>query len=289
MRLLSCLTTAIALAAGLTTQAQYFEAGLSVGTTNYAGDLSDGRYVPTEYNGALGMYARYNHSPRLAARASLLLGELTGADARSQNAAQMSRNLSFESPLSEVALMGEFNVTPYAPRNRQGAAIYLTAGVAGFRYSPRADFNGEQVELQPLQTEGVDYSLVGFAVPFGGGVKLNLTPRLNLNLEVVIRRTFTDYLDDVSGDYLDVEAQHAEDPLTAALSFRAPQYLNEAQPNPAGTPRGHVEGDDFYMSALLSVGFNLTSKHGLDFDQKYQIFKTPPPAPLVQAGFAPEG
>lgn len=278
----SLLLTALALAGSFCASGQYFEAGVSVGAANYAGDLSDGDFLPAEYRGAIGLFTRYNYNERLAARATVTLGSVQGADARSHNAPQVSRNLDFESPLAEVAVMGEFNVLPYAPRNHDVAALYVTAGVAGFRFNPTTTFNGETVELQPLQTEGVSYSRISVAIPFGGGLKVNLTDRLNLGLEVIARKTFTDYLDDVSGDYADVDAQHAADPRTAALSFRAPQYTGEALENPVGTARGNVAGDDFYLTALLSVGFNLTTKQGMDFDGRYAIFKTPPQAARVQ-------
>lgn len=274
---------AIAFTTGATaTSAQYLEAGVSLGAANYAGDLSNGGYVYSEYNGAIGVFGRYNHSPRLAVKASVTISRLSGADARSQHAPQIARNLAFESPLSEAALLGEFNLLPYAPRANQGAALYVTAGVAGFRFSPYTDFNGERVDLRPLRTEGVSYGRTGLAIPFGGGVKVNLTPRVNVGVDVLVRRTFTDYLDDVSGVYADVEALHASDPLAAALSFRAPQYTGEPLENPVGTPRGSVDGDDMYLTALLSVGFNLTTKHGLDFDRKYAIFKEAPGRRAVQ-------
>lgn len=283
---LSYSLTALALAGSLCASGQYFEAGVSVGAANYAGDLSDGDFLPAEYRGAIGIFTRYNYNERIAARATVTLGSIQGADARSHNAPQVARNLDFESPLAEVAVMGEYNLLPYAPRNHDVAALYVTAGVAGFRFNPTTTFNGESVELQPLETEGVAYSRFNLAIPFGGGLKLNVTDRLNLGLEVIARHTFTDYLDDVSGDYADVDAQYATDPMTAALSFRSPQYTGEALDNPAGTARGNVDGNDFYLTAMLSVGFNLTTKHGLDFEERYAIFKTPPSATGVQEPLA---
>lgn len=274
--------TAIALATAVAASGQFVEAGVNLGAVNYAGDLSDGSYRQTDYHGAVGLFARYHHSARLAAKASVTLGSLSGADVRSGNAAQKPRNLSFESSLAEVAVLGEYNLLAFAPRNDQRAALYVTAGLAGFRYNPKAAFNGELVELQPLETEGVSYSRLGLAVPFGAGVKVNLSHRVNVGIEVLLRHTFTDYLDDVSGDYVDLFAQYEANPTAAALAFRAPQAADAALDNPVGTPRGNVDGTDRYLTTVLSIGFNLTSKHGLDFDKKYAIFKTPPPAHGVQ-------
>ncbi len=268
-------------------EAQYYEVGMSVGTSNYAGELTTNGFRPSEYHPAFGIFGRYNHSPRLAAKASVTFGQISGSDANSGNARTLSRNLDFRSPLAEVAAMGEFNLTPFAIRNNQGAALYITAGVAGFHFNPKAQLNGNWVDLQPLGTEGQGthlnpgskpYSRYAIAIPFGGGVKLSVTNRFSLGLEVIIRRTFTDYLDDISGSYVDVDALYEVDPRAAILSFRTPQYYQTAQPNPMGNARGNSAIKDYYMTALLNMSFNLTTKHGLDFDPKYHIFKDPPPA-----------
>lgn len=266
--------------------AQYYEAGISVGAANYSGELTTNGFRPSEYNPAFGVFGRYNHSPRLAAKGSVTMTQLTGSDATSGKAKTMSRNLDFRSPLYEMALLGEFNITPFAIRNNQGAALYVTGGVSGFYFNPQTQFNGQWVNLQPLGTEGQGsaaapgvnrYKRIALAIPFGGGVKLNVTDRVNLGLEVIVRRTFTDHLDDVSGNYPNLETLHEANPLAATLSYRAPQFYNEAMPNPGGTPRGNSAIKDYFMTAQLNLSFNLTHKQGLDFDPKYDIFKDPPP------------
>ncbi|MFK8055045.1 MAG: DUF6089 family protein [Saprospiraceae bacterium] len=285
MRILTCLTSLLLFTSVLS--AQYTEVGMAVGVANYAGELTSDGFRASEYHPSIGVFGRYNHSPRLAAKGSVTVGQISGSDANSGKANTLSRNLDFRSPLYEIAAMGEFNITPYAIRNNQGASLYLTAGVAGFYFNPQAQFNGEWFDLQPLGTEGQGsslhpdmkrYSRVQAAIPFGGGVKMNVTDRFNLGFEVIFRRTFTDYLDDISGLYPDVDALYAENPLAATLSFRSPQYTLNAMENPTGTKRGNSAVKDYYMFAQLTMSFNLTHKQGLDFDKKYDIFKDPPPA-----------
>ena len=267
--------------------AQSYEVGMALGLSNYAGELTSNGFRSTEYHPAMGLFARYNHSPRLAAKASITLGQVSGSDANSGKASTLSRNLEFRSRVHEVAVMGEFNITPYAIRNNQGSAIYLTAGLSGFYFNPQAPFQGRFVDLQPLGTEGQGsslypdrdrYSRFAMAIPFGGGVKINVTNRANIGFELVMRRTFTDYLDDVSGSYPDIQSLYAENPLAATLSYRTPEYMGEQMPNPMGNARGNSAVKDYYMFALLTFSFNLTNKQGLDFDKKYHIFKDPPPA-----------
>lgn len=277
----------LAVFAFTTARAQYYEAGMSIGAANYSGELTAGGFQPSGYRPAFGLFGRYNHSPRLAAKAVVTLGQIAGSDGTSGNAANHARNLEFRSSIYEVAALGEFNLMPYAIRNNQGAALYLTGGLAGFYFNPQTPFHGSWVNLQPLGTEGQGspaapstkrYSRFALAIPFGAGAKINVTDRFNIGFEVLVRRTFTDYLDDVSGAYPDIEKLYAADPLAATLSYRTPEYLGSFMPNPVGIARGNAKVKDYYMTAQLTLSWNLTFKQGLDFDQKYDIFKDPPPA-----------
>ena len=68
------------------------------------------------------------------------------------------------------------------------------------------------VDLKPLRTEGQgmpianapkEYSLTSFSFPIGIGVRFNITENTSIALELMNRTTSTDYLDDVSGRYID--------------------------------------------------------------------------------------
>ena len=90
---------------------------------------------------------------------------------------------------------------------------------------------GKEYELQPLSTEGQGltaytdlkpYSLVSFSIPFGLGIKWSISRTVSIGLEWGLRKTFTDYIDDVSGRYADPSLLAAEkSPLAAGLSNRA--------------------------------------------------------------------
>lgn len=62
--------------------------------------------------------------------------------------------------------------------------------------------NKYETALSPLQTEGYKYLPITWHVAAGLGFKFRLSKRFHLHLEAVLRYTGTDYLDDVSGDYL---------------------------------------------------------------------------------------
>ncbi|MEJ0031274.1 MAG: hypothetical protein WDO15_13250 [Bacteroidota bacterium] len=56
------------------------------------------------------------------------------------------------------------------------------------------------------------------AIPFGLGARLKLTETLDLWADIGFRYTFTDYLDDVSKNYVDLGA--LKSPLAQSMSYR---------------------------------------------------------------------
>ncbi|WBM75955.1 OmpA family protein [Saprospira grandis] len=60
-----------------------------------------------------------------------------------------------------------------------------------------------ETDLQELETEGQNYSPWTWQASLGLGLKFRLAQRLSLQLQTQFYYTFSDYLDDVSGDYPD--------------------------------------------------------------------------------------
>ena len=258
---------------------QYFEVGLAIGASNYYGELQNNVIHPAEYNLALGAFGRYNLGSFLALKMHLAQGKISGRDANAILAVDQRRNLSFRSNVLELGFQAEINLVPYHIPDKKVAAPYIFAGVAGFYFNPQAEIRGEWYDLQPLGTEGQGledglsrYKLFQFAIPFGLGFKFNINDRTNIGLEVGVRKTFTDYLDDVSGYYPNIDLL---DSITADLSYREPESFENSISNPKGLLRGKPSDDDWYMIGFFTLSFNLTDTYGLDFDEKYQIFKNP--------------
>jgi hypothetical protein len=263
-------------------QAQYLEAGVFAGSSNYKGDLSNGKVNHGEHNVALGLFARYNLSPKFAIRGTLLRGEITGGDYGAPKESVRLRNLNFRSEIIEFGITGEFNLMNYNIPNKEISSPYLFAGISVFHFNPQAEYRGQWIDLQPLGTEGQNmdsetygdpYKRFQVAVPFGLGFKFNLNSRANLGVEFGFRKVFTDYLDDVSTAYPDIASLKDVDPLAAALSYRSPEFAGQPLENPNGDVRGDNKSADSYMFIGLTASVNLTDKYGLDFDKKYDIFK----------------
>lgn len=257
--------------------AQYLEVGILGGGSNYAGDLQFHSIEDSEIKVAFGAFARYNISKHFAVRLQALTTKISGTDlnARASNPLR-SRNLSFETSIIELALMGEVNVFGFDVRDQRGSSFFIFGGIGATKFNPKADLLGISYELQPLGTEGQTlgsnstYKLVTLAVPVGIGARIALGNKFNLGLEYGIRITMTDYLDDVSTSYPDLDALRALDPVAAALSYRTMEIDPSAAPNPFGQSRGNAEDKDRYMIGAISISYNLANKKVMEYDEKYK-------------------
>jgi len=266
--------------------AQWLETGFMVGTSNYMGDLVEQHMAPQEYNTAFGVFGRYQMSKFISFKVYANKLELSGADANnSARGGLRQRNLSFKTNVVELGFTNEISITPYSPRDNKNALPYIFVGVSGFYYNPQAEFKGNFYDLRPLGTEGQGnvlsgskpYSSIAFAVPFGFGFKWNINPLINLGAEFGMRITTTDYLDDVSGKYPNLELLAEQDPLAATLSYRAGEYgpsLNFADAK--GTTRGNPDNADWYFIAGISLSINLTDAYGLEWNKEFRSFSDEP-------------
>lgn len=186
--------------------------GVSVGGSYYIGDLNQfGHFENTNLSG--GFIYRYHLNSRLELRGGLRYGKVEGYDSNSKDPYKQARNLSFQSEIFEVSAGLEFNYLNYKLGNdKYFFTPYMFIDIGVFKMDPQTEYNGEMVSLQTIGTEGQGsdlsdkdpYPLVQLAIPFGVGFKVNLGDRAALSIEYGIRKTFTDYLDDVgSGSYLD--------------------------------------------------------------------------------------
>ncbi|HTX89062.1 MAG TPA: DUF6089 family protein, partial [Bacteroidales bacterium] len=162
------------------------------------------------------------------------------------------RDLSFTSNITDIAVEAEFNFLEYfIGSGRHFITPYIYAGVSVFFFNPKS--GGEA--LQPLGTEGQNteggkkpYSLVDVSIPFGLGMKLSVSQRIGFTLFWEMHKTFTDYLDDVSGTYYLNGA--SIDPNNTA------EFLSDpARSHQPGMERGNSKNNDWYAFAGISVSY----------------------------------
>ncbi len=255
--MLKKITLILLLIAPFILSAQYTELGLIAGTSNYQGDLAPSN-LKTSFgrtHASFGAFGRYNMNNYVSIKLGLTYGRISGSDTDNNRA----RNLSFRSDLIDVSLTGEFNILGFQPYALEKVfSPYVFAGVGLVHFNPLAQYNGEWVELQPLGTEGqgiagnaAKYNLVQVVIPFGGGLKYAINDTWTLGAELGLRKTFTDYLDDVSSRYEDEEVLIANNgELAASLANRS------GEPIAGGTLRGNPDNKDWYVFAGFSVSFN---------------------------------
>jgi opacity protein-like surface antigen len=234
--------------------------GLMAGGSYYIGDLNPyGHFRNTKLSG--GFLYRYHINSRIELRGNLLYGQVGADDANSKIDIHRNRNLSFQSDIWELTGGIEFNYFNYQIGNpKYFITPYMFIEMGVFRMNPTTELNGEQIELQPLGTEGQGsslsnkdpYSLTQIVIPFGVGVKINVTRKVAIGIEYGMRKTFTDYLDDVGGNYVNQELLIQENGnLAARLADRS---LGEF---PAYGPRGNSSTKDWYAMFGLTLTFKL--------------------------------
>ncbi len=200
-----------------------------------------------------------------------MTGKLVGRDSDSNDLGRKRRNLNFASPLHEFGINTEVNINHFwKGLNKYGLNMYYTTGVNVFRFNPKTFKRNtfgvlELVDLQPLGTEGQGlpgyddkYKLTQLNIPFGFGFKFHLFDNIEMGIELCSRVTFTDHIDDVSGNYVSYdELIDADRPMAAMLANRTGEFLGTGPTNVAsGTKRGDPDDNDWYFFSGVYLSYN---------------------------------
>jgi hypothetical protein len=239
---------------------QRFHVTLFGGLSNYAGDLQDHRFTLQQSNFAFGAGIKYDITSHFAVRLAYNHATIEGDDKKSNNLALQARNLSFISRINEGSLLFE-----YTPLNMEDHLIspFIYGGVAVFHFNPYAyDSIGNKVYLKPLSTEGEglspdrkSYNLTQFAIPVGVGIKFRINDNTVLAYELSARKTFTDYLDDVSTTYFDqATLAAARGQKAVEMAYRGNELKNG---NPNYPPQNTIRGGSKYKDWYYFTGFTL--------------------------------
>ena len=251
--------------------AQPFHVDLYLGAANYQGDLQTKRFSLKEAKPAVGLGLSYDITSKLTIRGAASYMKVSGSDEQGAAAKDVAfRNLRFRSTVLEGQMALEYNLLDIEER---GFTPYVFGGVAIFHFNPYSyDSADNKVFLRSLATEGQGlsqypekklYSNNQFAIPFGGGIKLALTDKLQVGLELGLRKLFTDYLDDVSGTYADSSVMAAaRGPQAAAFAYRGREIAGATGYPAAGSMRGNAKNKDWYYVTALSISYALGSRSG---------------------------
>jgi hypothetical protein len=261
---------------------QRYEFSVGAGISNFLGELGGANQVGTHYfkdlewsqtRLAIAVGLRYKLTEYFALNSHLTYGRVSGDDKLTEEYFRNYRNLNFYSDIwefnvnFEAAFQQEQIGHRYRLRKVKGLRgyelyTYFFMGAGVFHMDPKTTYQGNVVRLQPLGTEGQGlinsrekYSLYQFCIPIGIGFKYTIDRQFGVGLELGMRKTFTDYIDDVSTTYFDFDSYPEADPLAKVLSDRS----NQSDP-PTTTPgaqRGDPRENDSYMFAIFSVNYKL--------------------------------
>jgi hypothetical protein len=239
--------------------AQKHEAGIFLGTSYYLGDINPERHFMMPGIGLGGVY-RYNLNPHVSFRANGLFGQVASSDATIQF--NPNRNLQFRSSVMELSIQTEINFLPFIAGDKSTPYTpYIFGGGGAFYYNPQAELDGTWFDLRSLKTEGQGselypernpYAAFSGNILFGAGFKFNLSQRITAGFEWGLRRTFTDYLDDISTTYPEAGV-FGPNSIGWQLHDRSLENRYENQ----GFQRGNPNRNDWYSFAgiVLTIRF----------------------------------
>lgn len=249
---------------------RHHEVGIFGGTSSYYGDLQQKLFPKDGYRAAGGLTYKYFMHPNVGLRFGATYANLYGADSTSESPAIKNRNLNFQTNLFEVNGGLEVNMLP-VDFDEFKFSPYLFAGLAVFYYNPYTiGPTDEKIYLRPLSTEGQGlrqypdrkiYSLVNVGVPLGAGLKVMIGNTVLISTEIGFRYTATDYLDDVSKTYVNMDTLFRyKGKQSVDLSYRTDELPNwdENYPNDKFV-RGDNMKKDWYWFAGINVAIYFES------------------------------
>lgn len=253
---------------------QQGEFGFTVGGAHYFGDLNT-RAGLNRPKPALGLFFRKQFGNYVGLRVSGRFAQLGYDDLLSKNSYQYTRGLEFNTNIFEFGVQGDFNFFKYIPNDiNYGFTPYMTLGLGVFSFNPYATYDGEKYYLNSLITEeNKSQSTMAVCIPLGVGFKYSVNKRVNLSFEVTQRFTTTDYLDDVSTEYIglkdaagNIKQQFLEANgqlnIDGILQDRSMERGGALTPlGIAGRQRGWSKQKDQYVIAEIGISFNIGSYH----------------------------
>ena len=270
---------------------------IQVGASGFLGDLGGRNTTGKDYSPvdlevaasrpAISAAYRYKFNKNINWQSSINYLLLSGNDKLTTEQYRNNRNLNFRSNIYELSTRIEFGISSFKRigvyslkkslvRSSKTRAYELIGfvGVGAFYFNPKGmdPTTGKYISLQPLHTEGQglpggpkQYKRVAISLPVGVAFHAILNKYWSVGLEFCYRKTFTDYIDDVSTTYYDkIALAEAYGPTSALMSDPSKGDIPTASsPNANGTraQRGD-KNKDSYMSLQITVGRFFPPKHG---------------------------
>lgn len=266
------------------------EIGLGLGPMFFLGDLGGSAGVGKTFIKDLdfpltkfskGVYFNYYPAEWFGIRVAGNLGMVEGDDALApaKGGAEMDRrerNLNFRSKISEAYVATEFYPTFFMEKYdglKGKLRPYVLGGVGVYHFNPETkDVDGSWVKTAPLHLEGQGFAEYPDSKPYkltqanllvGFGFKYYVKENMYLGFEILHRKLFTDYVDDVSHNYY-IDPIYFDQYLSAAdavtarrLYYRGTYSFPTTRPYSEFAERGDPKQNDAFFSSIFRMGWRL--------------------------------
>lgn len=235
--------------------AQSWELGLMGGGAGYIGDLNP--INPLKVSGiSVGALAKRNFDPYWGLRINYIYGKIAADDAQSSDALTRQRNLCFKTTLNEISAVVDFNFLNYfAGGGDRKISPYLFAGFGGLVFNPTAKYQDKVYNLKEYTTEGQSQAYTNYVltIPYGAGFRYNFFGDWTIFSEIGYRTAYSDYLDDVSGSYADLNT------IPTAQGRYFADRTGQPYNSNVGSQRGDFRKRDTYMFVGIGITFTFVN------------------------------
>lgn len=268
------------------------ELGLGLGPMFFLGDLGGAAGVGKTFIKDLdfpltklnkGVYLNFYPTEWLGFRIAGNLGYVEGDDAEApdKGGAELDRKyrgLSFRSKIKEAYAAIEFYPTFFMEKYDGllgKLRPYVVAGVGIYNFNPETkDVDGNWVKTAPLRLEGQGFAQYPDSKPYkltqmnllaGFGVKYYMKENMYIGIEILHRKLFTDYVDDVSQNYyidpihFDANLAPADAVKARRLYYRGTYTFPTSRPYQEFAERGDPKENDAFFSSILRLGWRLNN------------------------------
>ena len=271
--------------------------GMTLGMSDLWGDVGTQSIVDHYNNGKYfsnmhfmgGVFGRFAVHPALALRLGISYGTVYASDAWNYDAAKKQTTIGGDAVqryerfqdaktnIWEGSLLFELEPLRMNPESNiacRSGQPYALFGLGYYHFQPMSSLNGNWVKIAPLHLEGDGFPGAGFpaqvnlyqmCIPLGVGYRFDIGPHLNLGLEYQWRMCFTDYLDGVSGKYIDPKyydlyLSPADAALAKQMADKSTQAFDKGKFAP-GTLRGNSAVNDSYSTLSIILYWKVIPHH----------------------------
>lgn len=272
---------------GLRDLTNYWEINGSIGANQFLGDLGGnvgkGQPLLKDYKFVanrmlVGLSGTYNINNYSAVNVGFNFAQISNADSLITNTGNLERwrwyrNLSFKSNIEEAS--ATYTFYPVLFLHRKTIELlrfnpYIQVGLGVLHFNPKANLNGTWYELQPLHLEGqgfaeypdrIPYKRTVLYIPANVGVKYYFNNRWAISGGLFMRKTFTDYMDDISTTYIDPALFYKYFPTDkAALAEQLYSRSRTPWKVKPGVEKAHHNDKDSYVTFNLTLSIRLDKR-----------------------------